>query len=711
MREFILAIAAFGAVLLSLSGEGQAAPTFEDVFNRHGTIMLLIDPASGEIENANPAAAKFYGYSQDQLRAMKIQEINTLTRDQVAAERKLAAQENRNYFIFRHRLKDGNVRTVEVHSHPFQFDGRALLFSIIRDISKQRALQNDLWHYQGRLEEMVDQQTDEIRRSSRLQVTVLSVGGVFLLALVLMLWNSLRRQNATQAELVDSETRYREIVEKTQDLISRVDREGQLQFVNHKAETIFGIPPEECIGRSAFDFVHPDDREKTRNAFQDWVANKESYVVFENRQISRDGKVHIVLWTIQIHYDEFGEAETLTSIGRDITTRVNAEQALEKAMLDAENANKAKSQFLASMSHELRTPLNAVLGFAQMLRMSPDAPLSKKQDEYVSSIETGGEHLLQLVGDILDLAKIEADEIHLFLEYVDPKAIAGECISLVRHLAAERSITVDDGFIGKVVPMVRADPIRLKQGLINLLTNAVRYNVDGGKVLVRQEETSDGFLRISVEDTGIGIDKKHSEEIFTIFHRLNVDPTRTVEGAGIGLAVTKQLIERMGGRINFESREGEGSTFWIDVPLSSNRETLVWADNLSVRVPAIDEDHKELIRLINDAGQPGLTAAGAIEICSDLVRYTLYHFRREEALMKVCNYPDMDNHIKQHRTLEAKVKAFQVRVEAGDESARGDLRAFLRDWLVTHIMNVDRLIYDYAVGKEKAIETALQEIS
>jgi len=709
MREFLAIWLLVCAVMLS-SGKAVAAPSFEEMFRRHNAVMLLIDPTTGEIVDANPSASDFYGYTRSRLRTMKIQDINTLTPGQVAAERSLAAKEKRNYFIFQHRLNDGSVRTVEVHSSPYYFAGRQLLLSIIRDISKERALQEDLWHYQARLEEMVEHQTADIRSSSRQQVLFLSIGGIFLLVLVALLWNALRRRKEAQDSLVESENRYKEIVEKTSDLITRVDREGRFLYVNHMAEKVLGLPAEECVGLNVFDFVYPDDRERTMEQFKQWLEEKRSNVNFENRLVSRTGEVHMLNWTINLRFDSIGQVKTMTSIGRDITARVETERALEKAVQEAEQASRAKSEFLASMSHELRTPLNAVLGFAQILRLSPDVPLTKKQEEYVDNIEAGGQHLLQLVGDILDLAKIEADQIRLFLEYVDPKSVVDECVALIRHMAAEKNITIENGFVAKVFSMVRADPIRLKQGMVNLLTNAVRYNVEGGKVTVEGEETEDGFLRITVDDTGVGIDERHREDIFTIFHRLDQDPGKAVEGAGIGLAVTKQLVERMGGRIDFVSTEGKGSTFWIDVPLVSNQEKLIWADNLSVRVPAIDTDHKELIRLINAAGEPSLRGRDTLQVCKDLVSYTLYHFRREETIMEACEYPDIVEHKERHRALEAKVKAFLVRLEAGDITARTDLRDFLRDWLVSHIMNVDRRIYEHTLGKEEAIDIALSRL-
>ncbi|NQU57475.1 MAG: PAS domain S-box protein, partial [Rhodospirillales bacterium] len=186
-------------VFLVFPIQGNADTTFLESFNKHTSVMLLIDPANGRIVEANPAASRFYGYSRNKLRSMAIQQINQLTAEQVAEERKLAKLEGRNFFIFRHQLADGNMRTVEVQSVPIEFKGRTILYSIIRDISKKRGLEDDLWHYQSRLEEMVDLQTKELQTHHGRETSWMVVAILVLLILVLFLFHALRKGKKAEA--------------------------------------------------------------------------------------------------------------------------------------------------------------------------------------------------------------------------------------------------------------------------------------------------------------------------------------------------------------------------------------------------------------------------------------------------------------------------------------------------------------------------------
>jgi signal transduction histidine kinase/CheY-like chemotaxis protein len=242
-------------------------------------------------------------------------------------------------------------------------------------------------------------------------------------------------------------------------------------------------------------------------------------------------------------------------------------EAIAKARDDAQSANKAKSRFLSNMSHELRTPLNSILGFAQLMRDDPRNPADKTQKEYLGYIIGGGEHLLDLINQVLDLATIEAGKCALSMERVPPGEIIRECLALTEGLVEERSIQIIDRTSETNLPEIQADAMRFKQVLLNLLSNGIKYNRNGGLLIISSEVTPKAFLRIGVTDTGLGIPKERQGELFQPFNRLGAE-NGEVEGSGIGLALARQLVELMGGCIGCSSGVGQGSTFWVEFKLA-----------------------------------------------------------------------------------------------------------------------------------------------
>jgi signal transduction histidine kinase len=281
------------------------------------------------------------------------------------------------------------------------------------------------------------------------------------------------------------------------------------------------------------------------------------------------------------------------SLGRDITERHEAEAALRTARDAAERASRAKSEFLSAMSHELRTPLNAILGFAQLLQIDRTHPLPERQRGHVQHILRAGEHLLHLINDVLDMARVEAGKQRFHVEAVDLGPLLDETLALMRPLAQERSIRLDRGAAPASPPQVAADRTRLRQVLLNLLSNAVKYNREGGAVRLQVEEVAQaddvgpaadlagvagdgavgdagpgealGWVRVGVTDTGHGLDAEKRARLFQAFDRLGAEEG-PVPGVGIGLALARRMVELMGGRIEVESEPGHGSTFWVHLP-------------------------------------------------------------------------------------------------------------------------------------------------
>ncbi len=360
--------------------------------------------------------------------------------------------------------------------------------------------------------------------------------------------------------VASSERRLRDILHSSPFGVAMTDIEnGEIIFANNRNSFLFGTTIDDMKGRNAAEFyVDAEKRDELRTKF-----DREGRIVNQEIEFRRIDGSTFRAWVTWERYSS-GGVDAILSWVYDISDLLIIQEELRNARDAAEAASSAKTEFLSSMSHELRTPLNAILGFAQLMNTDKELPLVDLQQESVDQILGAGKHLLDLIDQVLDLARIEGGDMEISVEGISVGQVLKDSLALAEALAASREIKVILPPAGET-PHVRADATRLRQVLLNLLSNAVKYNREHGSVTLDYGVNPNGTIRLSVSDSGNGIPKDKQGMVFEPFNRLGAE-TSSVEGTGIGLTICKRLVEMMEGEIGFESTPGTGSTFWIDLP-------------------------------------------------------------------------------------------------------------------------------------------------
>jgi len=371
--------------------------------------------------------------------------------------------------------------------------------------------------------------------------------------------------------------------------------------------------PKDSLGPYSLDTwvetIHPDDKTSAQQQIQNYLDGKLPFYKDTFRLKCKDGGWKWILSKGKaVEHNVAGQPTRMTGIATDISSLKQLELELQQAKDYAEQANQAKSDFLSSMSHELRTPLNAILGFSQLLALNPDEPLTDTQKQNIAHIAQGGKHLLTLINEVLQLSAIEAGKVELNIQKISLTDVVDEVLLLTSSIADSHNIDLSAQTDAEI--FVQADETKLKQVLLNLTSNAIKYNRAGGSVSINWTQSHQNYLRINVVDTGIGIADADKDKVFSASDRLG-QASSDIEGTGIGLVVTKGLTELMGGTIGFDSEQGKGTTFWLELPLPHRAHYptnldrasvtgdselglhLLKADNVPVRNILYVEDNKE----------------------------------------------------------------------------------------------------------------------
>lgn len=379
-------------------------------------------------------------------------------------------------------------------------------------------------------------------------------------ALVLVIARDITERKRMDEALRQTNQQLQTLIESSPLAIFTTDLDYRVGLWNPAAERVFGYSGEEVLGHPLP--IVPEDKHAECLALRDRVLADQIITGMEAQRLRKDGRLVDVSISAAPLRGSDGRIDGIIGFLADITERKQVE-AVRQEREEAERANRAKSEFLSRMSHELRTPMNAILGFAQLLEIDS---LDEEKRESVEQILSAGRHLLMLIDEVLDLSRIEAGKLSLSLEPVEVAGVVRDTIGLIRPLADQRKISIRTEPAPLPERFVQADLQRLKQVLLNLLSNGVKYNRDGGSLTLRVEETGTGWLRIGVRDTGPGLSAREVEKLFVPFERLDAEKGGT-PGTGLGLVLSRSLVQAMGGRIGVESVKGEGSVFWVELPL------------------------------------------------------------------------------------------------------------------------------------------------
>lgn len=513
-------------------------------------VLVVITDLNGNIEYVNQAFSYTTGYSFEEAFGKNPRILKSGTTDPAVYEDLwetiISGKQWEGEWI--NKKKNGELYWESVSIAPIQNELGEMTnyIAVKQDITQRKQAEDEILELNSSLEKKIEERTAQLAEIN------------------LSLKKEIEERKTISEALQLKTEELESFFNVALDLLCIADIQGNFIRVNKAWENILGYSVPDLEQRQFLEFVHPDDIEATLKSMTE-LSEQHPILNFVNRYKTKDGSYRFIEWRSS------PSGKLIYAAARDITERIRWEEETQKARLDAEQANMAKSEFLSRMSHELRTPMNAILGFAQLLDMSE---LNPSQKRGVDHILHGGKHLLGLINEVLDISRIESGKMSLSTEPVKIKEILGEMIDIIQPLSNEKKVSVEVIMSDDTQYSVFADRQRLKQVLINLLSNAIKYNKQNGKVILQtsKKSGSDNLekIRINISDTGLGIRKEDMSKLFSPFERIGAEFS-TTEGSGLGLTVVKKLMEAMNGEVGVESIYGEGSTFWIELPVTESQ--------------------------------------------------------------------------------------------------------------------------------------------
>jgi PAS domain S-box-containing protein len=401
-----------------------------------------------------------------------------------------------------------------------------------------------------------------------------------------------RERSLAEQALRESEARLRSILDNVPIGVMFLDPQGRIVEVNPHLAAMLDRSASWLLRSTLAEISHPEEHAENGRQITDLVEGRVALSRRQMRLLRADGAVLWVRAHLTLLRDGGGPTARLAGVVEDITEHLRLEES-ERALDRAEAANRAKSEFVSRMSHELRTPLNAMIGFAQLLGLDREPGLAPRQREWTAHIQRAGWHLLEMINDTLDLARIESGAVQLATKPLDLPALVAASMALVSSAAGQRGVVLQTDYAPDAM-VVLGDETRVKQVLTNLLTNAVKYNRTGGSVTVAARRRN-GHVEIAVRDSGLGMTPAQVDGLFQPYNRLGREHS-TIEGTGIGLVISRRLAELMAGSLDVESREGVGSTFTLRLSAADARDAVPTPEAADAAAPY----HRRRVRYIED---------------------------------------------------------------------------------------------------------------